>query len=245
MQVITTAVIKGGTGKSTTAAALAQAAAADGRKVLVIDMDPQGNLSYFVGADPEQAGSFQLLEGKKPESMIQHTAQGIDAIPASPDLATVHTAPGSAKRLQQAIEPIKKDYDFIIIDTPPALGDLTYNALQAATRLIIPLETDTSSLQGLYQVTDIAHRMHRSNQGLSSIGIVITKFDGRAKLNRYMLDTIRVKGEEAGADFLATIRPGIAIREAQAMQESIFTYAPKSKPAQDYKALYEHIRQED
>lgn len=244
MQILTTAVIKGGTGKTTTAAALAQAAAAAGKKVLAIDLDPQANFTFFIGADQNTPGSYQLLHGAEPGQLIQQTAQGIAAIAASPDLATERTTPASARRLQQAIEPLKGEFDLIIIDTPPQMGELTFNALQAATGLIIPLETDNSSLQGLYQITDIAHQMQRSNPALSIIGVILTRYDNRPKLNRYLRDVIADKGQEIGAPFLMGIRPGIAIREAQAMQQSIFDYAARSKPAQDYKTLYEMIRED-
>ena len=240
-RVITAAVVKGGTGKTTTAAALAQAAVDDGKKVLAIDLDPQGNLSFSIGADQNRPGSYQLLHGTDAELLIQQTAQGIDVIAASQDLATEKTAPASAKRLQIAIEPIKEKYDLIFIDTPPTIGELTYNALQASTGLIIPLETDNSSLQGLYQITDIAHKMQHSNPDLSIVGIVLTRYDARAKLNRYLKNVITEQGEENGAPYLIGIRPGIAIREAQAMQQSLYQYAPRSNPAQDYKALYRMI----
>lgn len=241
MPIITAAVIKGGTGKSTTIAALAQAAAKAGKEVLAIDLDPQANLSFFIGADQNRPGSYQLLHGAEPARLIQVTAQGIAAIPASPDLATERTAQGSAKRLAAAIAPIKEKYDFIFIDTPPQIGELTYNALQASTGLIIPLETDSSSLQGLYQITDIARRMQRSNPALSVIGVVLTRFDARPKLNRYLKEAIAAKGRETGAPLLAGIRPGIAIREAQAMRQSLFDYAPRSNPARDYKTLFNMI----
>ena len=243
MQIITAAVIKGGTGKTTTAAALAQAAATDGKKVLCIDLDPQANLSFFIGADQNAPGSYQLLHGAEAAQLMQDTEQGIQAIAASPDLATERTTPASAKRLQEAIEPIKKDFDLIIIDTPPQMGELTFNSLQASTGLIIPLETDNSSLQGLYQITDIAHQMQRSNPALTIKGVIITRYDARPKINRYLKEVIAERGREIGAPFLIGIRPGIAIREAQAMQQSIYQYAPCSKPAQDYKKLYEMIRE--
>lgn len=244
MQIITTAIIKGGTGKTTTAAALAQAATAAGRKVLAIDLDPQANYSFAIGADQNQPGSYQLLTGSDPAQLIQQTEQGIDAIPASPDLATIRTTPGSAKRLQEAIKPLKKDYDLIFIDTPPQMGELTYNALQASTGLLIPLETDNSSLQGLYQITDIAHQMQRSNPDLSILGGILTRYDSRPKLNRYLREVITETGQEIGAPILIAIRAGVAIREAQALQRSIFEYAPNSKPAADYKELYRIITQE-
>lgn len=241
MRIITTAVIKGGTGKTTTAAALAQAGAAAGRKVLAIDLDPQANLTLFIGADQNRPGAYQLLHGAEAGEIIQATAQGIDTIAASPDLSTEKTAAASAKRLQAALEPIKESYDLIVIDTPPTMGELTFNAIQAATGLLIPLETDNSSLQGLYQITDIAHQMQRSNPGLQILGSVLTRFDPRPKINRYLQEIISAQGEEIGAPFLMAIRSGIAIREAQALRQSIFDYAPKSKPAQDYRQLFEMI----
>lgn len=242
MRIITTSIIKGGTGKTTTAAALAQAAAAAGKKVLAIDLDPQANLSFFVGADPNAPGSYDLLHGVDPAQLIQRTQQGLDAIAAAPDLSTEKTTPASAKRLQQALEPVRESYDLIVIDTPPQIGELTYNALQASTGLIIPLETDNSSLQGLYQIAEIAaHIAQRSNPLLRIIGVILTRYDARPKLNRYLRDVIAQRGEEIGAPFLMGIRPGIAIREAQAMQRSLYDYAPRSKPAQDYKKLLEMI----
>ena len=242
MQIITTAIIKGGTGKSTTAAALAQAAAAAGKKVLAIDLDPQANLSFFMGADSSGPGSYHLLNGLPPGEAIQPTAQGIDIIAASPDLATIQSRAGSARRLQKALEPIRGQYDFVFIDTPPQMGELTYNALQASTGLIIPLETDSSSLQGLYQIIDIANQIQASNANLSILGAIITRYDSRPKLNRYLLQSIKDKAEEAGIPFLKAIRAGVAIREAQAMQQSIFSYDPKSKPAADYADLFQMIQ---
>ena len=243
MQIIAAAVIKGGTGKTTTTAALAQAAAADGKRVLAIDLDPQANLTFSLAADQNRPGSYQLLHGDPPEQLIQQTEQRIDVIAASPDLATEKTAPGSAKRLQAAIAPIKGNYDFIFIDTPPTMGELTFNALQAATDLIIPLETDSNSIQGLYQIADIAHQMQRSNPALTIKGTILTRYDARAKINRYLQGVIEERGAEIGAPYLIGIRPGIAIREAQAMQQSLFDYAPRSNPAQDYKTLYEMIQE--
>ena len=243
--ILTTAIIKGGTGKTTTAAALAQAAAADGKKVLTVDLDPQANLTAFLDAEQNNPGAFGLLHGADPADVIQTTEQGIDVIAASPDLSTEVTATGSAKRLQAALEPLKKVYDLIIIDTPPIMGELTFNALQAADRLLIPLEADSGSLQGLYQITDIARQIGRSNKGLKIAGTVITRYDGRPKLNKWMYDTIADKGREIGAPLLTAIRAGVAIKEAQSMQENLFQYAPQSNPAKDYEQLYRMITRED
>ena len=231
MRIITMAIIKGGSGKSTTTAALAQAAVHAGKRVLCIDLDPQANCSFFTGADPAQ--------------VIQQTPQRIDVIAASPDLATERTAPGSAKRLQAAIMPLKNKYDYVFIDTPPHIGEMTFNALQASTGLIIPLETDNSSLQGLYQIADIAHQMQNSNPDLSITGVVFTRFDARPKINRYLLEVITEKGMEIGAGFAMIVRPGIVIREAQGFQQSIYEYAPRSNPARDYMAIFEEIEERE
>lgn len=241
MQIITIAANKGGTGKTTTAAALAQAAAAAGRKILAIDLDPQSNLTFILNGDPDASGSYQLLHGTAADQTIQRTPQGLDLIAASSDLSTEKTGPGSGKRLSKALDPLRKSYDFIIIDTPPQAGELTYNALIASTGAIIPLESDKSSIDGLYFITDIIHYLQEQAPDLRILGSLITRYDPRPKLNRYLRDRIAEAGEEAGAPLLMEIRSGIAIREAQALQENLYTYAPKSKPAQDYMSLYKLI----
>lgn len=241
MQIITAAVIKGGTGKTTTCAALAQAAAAAGKKVLAIDLDPQANLTFALGADQNAPGSYQMLHDTPAQDLMQTTAQGITVIPASPDLSAERSYPGSAKRLQTALQPVQAQFDLIVIDTPPTLGELQFNALQAATGLIIPLMADTFSLQGLYQITDIAERMTRSNPGLQILGVVLTQYDNRPKINRYLREAIAERGAEIGAPTIGVIRAGVAAAEAVALQRSLFEYAPKSNPAQDYQALYDFI----
>lgn len=239
MKVITTAVIKGGTGKTTTAAALSQAAAASGTKVLAIDLDPQGNLTQTLGGNQDAAGSLALLHGR--ETTIQKTTQGVDLIAAHPDLVAERTTPASAMRLQNALEALRRKYAFVFVDTPPQMGELTFNGIQAANMLLVPLETDRSSILGLYKIADIANAIRKTNPKLKA-GIVVTKYDGRPKLARYMLDEIRKTGEDMGAPVLGVIRSGISVREAQAFQESLFEYAPKSKPAEDYMQLFQIIK---
>lgn len=241
MQIITVAVIKGGTGKTTTAAALAQAAAADKKKVLAIDLDPQANLSLYLGADQNRPGGYELLHGTDPAELIQTTEQGIDVITGSPDLATETTRAGSGTRLRDALEPLKRKYALIIIDTPPQLGELTYNALLASTRLIIPLQAEPGSLQGLYQIADVAHQIQGNNPRLKISGTILTSYDNRPKINRTMKEAIENAGRETGAPLLAAIRAGIPIKEAQALQRSLYEYAPRCKPAGDYLQLYKLI----
>lgn len=241
MQIITVAIIKGGTGKTATAAALAQAGAAAGKKVLVIDLDPQANLTISLGADPNAPGAVQLFNGNPAADVLQETEQQITVIAAHRDLSNETTTPGSANRLREALKPIEKKFDLCIIDTPPTLGELVYNALNATHGLLIPLETDSNSLQGLYQIIDIAQQIKQSNPQLSILGVALTRFDARPKINKYLRDVIAEKGKEAGAPLLKVIRSGVAVREAAAMQQSLFEYAPKSKPAADYMQLYKMI----
>ena len=246
MKIITVAIQKGGTGKTTTAAALAQAAAYKGRKVLAIDLDPQGNLSFALGAQgaAETGTAYNLLMGLPAAELIQATAQGLDIIPADRDLAAITSGTGSAHRLRRALGPIKKDYDLIIIDTPPTAGELQYNALMAADGLIIPLQADAYNLQSLYQMTDTARQIQESNTDLQILGVVFTQYDGRSIISRQMRDAITQTAAAAGVPTLGAIRGAVAVKEAAALQQSIYSYAPKSKPAQDYLEIYNHIAQE-
>lgn len=242
MKIFTAAVVKGGTAKTTTCTALAQAATAAGQRVLAIDLDPQANFSSYIGADPNQPGSYDLLNSATAAlQLIQQTKQGIFAISASRNLGVIKTTPASAMKLQKALEPIKKDFDIIIIDTPPGLLELQNVALHAAAGLIVPLEPDSSSLQGLYQIADMANHAKKRNPDLSFTGIVLTKYDNHPAINRYLKDVLIEKGAEMGIPYLMDIRQGIKIREAQSMQQSLFDYAPRSNPAKDYKKLYEMI----
>lgn len=239
MKTLTTAIIKGGAGKSTSAAALAQAAAHEGKKVICIDLDPQANLSSFLGADFTKGGSLEVLHGGDPAKYTQTTPQGIDALIACPDLAAEKTKTGSAKRLQAALASLK-GYDWLIIDTPPFIGELTYNAIIAAQYLLIPMEPDTNNLQGLYHLA----RLTRDLGATPEMGAILTRYDPRPRLNRYLREQIAIKGEEIGIPLLGAIRTGIAIKEAQAHRVSLYDYAPKSKPAEDYMTLYGKLESE-
>lgn len=250
MNIYAIAVQKGGTGKTTTAAALAQAAAIHkkGRRllrVLAIDLDPQGNLSFALAADPNRPGSADLLEGAPAAELIQKSPQGLDVIPAGWSLSTVKSAPGSARRLQKALEPIRDDYDLIFIDTPPTAGELQYNAMQAATRLIIPLETDAYNLQSLLQILQAARQFQKSNAALKIAGVLLTKYDGRAIINRQLREAMEATAARNSIPFLGTIRKSVSIQEAAALQRSLFEYAPKSKPAADYMQIFSELMNQE
>lgn len=247
MNIYTVTIKKGGNGKTTTAAVLAQAAAHDAKRTLAVDMDAQGNLSAALAADlsPDRGNTFNLLEGIPAEQLIQTTPQGIDIIPACSDLDTLTSYTGSARRLAKALDPIRDKYDFIIIDTPTAGGELQYNALQAATRLIIPLQPDSYTLQSFYQTMDTAAQFAASNPALQVAGILLTRHR-KTKFNNYMLDVLQDKAAAAGVPFLGTIREAIALREAAGLQVSLFDYAPANSNAViDYLNVYNNIMEQE
>ena len=239
-QIIAVAVQKGGTGKTTTAAALAQAAVYQGRRCLAIDADPQGNFSQAAAAQitPETGNSYNLLTGLPAAQLIQTTGQGLDIIPACLDLTTISSGRGSARRLQRALEPIKDNYDLIVIDTPATAGELLYNALQAATGAVIPLQADSYNILSLYQITDIIEQFEKSNPGL------LTMYDGRTRHARAIRDILKDQAAGLGLPYLGEVRRSIAVQEAATLRRSLYEYAPNSKPAADYLALYKRITQE-
>lgn len=242
MDILTVAIQKGGTGKTTTAAALAQAAAYRGKKCLAIDLDPQGNFSFTLGAQiGTKPGSYHFLEGAAAADVIQHLKPGLDVIQANWELSTVKTKTASARRLQTALEPIKNNYDVIVIDTPPTAGELQYNALQAATGLIIPLQADIYNLQSLYQITDTAKHIQNSNPGLVIKGFILTQYDNRSTIAKQMQQTITDKAAAMGVPYLGAVRGAVVVKEAAALQQSLFEYAPNSKPASDYMNLFDAI----
>lgn len=241
MKIFTTAIQKGGTGKTTTAAAIVNAAIHRGQKALAIDADPQANLSFELAAETNGPNCYDLFNGAEAADLLQNTRPGLDVIPASWNLSTVSAGPGIGLTLQKALEPIKGQYDVVVIDTPPTAGILQYCGIQAATDLIIPLSADIHCLQSLYQITNTAQQIQYANPQLTIAGILFTQYDGRSTITKQMRATIEAKAEAAGIPCLGTIRKAIAVQEAAALQQSIFDYAPKSKPAADYLAFYDRI----
>lgn len=242
MQVIAIANQKGGSGKSTTAAALAEGATARGLRALAVDLDPQGTLSFYIGADANQPGAFDMLENGRPAAaLIQKSQAGPDAIPAALELQTISSSRGSARRLKAALVPILRQYDIVFVDTSPAPGELRLNALMSATGLIIPLEADIGGLQGLYQIHDEARQIQQANPALRITGCIITKYSNRSTLSRTMADRIKEAARDMKIPYLGAIRQAVAIREAQAFQCNLYEYAPDSNPAQDYLQVLDSI----
>lgn len=243
MKVVTVATQKGGVGKTSTAAAIAQAAASLGKKVLAIDLDSQRNLTFTLSADERHKGSYDLLNGEDIKKTIQSTEQGLDVISSSWDLATLRTEKGSIYILQDELKRIEKLYDLVVIDTPPNINVLQYNGIQACDILIIPMITDTYSLQGLYPTLEAARAIQKTNKDMV-IGAVITRYEDRSILDRNMEQAIKDGLKENNVVYLGRIRKAVALKEAQTMQQSLYEYAPTSKPATDYMKITHIILKE-
>ena len=237
LYVLTIAMQKGGVAKTTTAAVLAQAAQHKGQRVLALDLDPQANLTFALGADGRQPGSFELIEGRLPAANLVQHCGGVDVIPASRALATLKTEKGSALRLRKALQPVAANYDFVVIDTPTLEGELLYNALCASNGLLIPTEADIYNLQDIYQLKQTAERMQAANAQLQILGYVLTRIDTRTTLAKQMQDNL----QKTGLQCLGYVRTGVAVKEAAALQANLYDYEPNSKPAADYMTLYERI----
>ena len=237
---------KGGVGKSTTANALGAYLFHKGFKVLYIDMDAQGNLSYSMGASNKAISSLEVLTGTATANeAIVETPQG-DLIPASPALASADTLlkdTGREYKLKEAIEPILGDYDYIILDTPPAIGTLTINALTACNSVIVPSQADIYSLQGIGQLVQTIQTVKKNcNRNISIKGLLVTRYNARAVLTKDMTDLLEDTANQLQTKLYTTkIRECIALKEAQAIQQDIFTYNPKSNAAEDYATFAEEV----
>lgn len=252
MTIITLCGQKGGTGKTTTAAALGAGMRRAGVRVLYVDLDAQGSLSYILEAD--HAGlsgmsSLEVLEGTiTAEAAIQHTASG-DVIAASPALSgadSILTATGREYRLREALEPLRSVYDVAIIDAPPNLGICTINALTAADGCIVPAQADVLSLQGVTQLHRTIESVKRyCNHSLRIYGLLLTRYNGRTNISRDAADMLSDLADQMHTRlYSARIRECTAVKEAQAMRTDIYSYAPRSNAAADYESLTRDLMEE-
>ena len=242
MKVITIATQKGGAGKTTTAAALAQAAAYRGLKSVLIDTDAQASATLIYGADTEEAGVYEILTGRR--GNIQHTDAG-DIIAPGTDIragASPDSLEGSRKLLQKALQQLAPFYDVCMIDTAPGRSAMLLQALCAADTVIIPAVADSLGLAGLRQISDSIKAARKDNRRLSVAGVVFIKHSERTVLKRQYAELIRQQCAALGLPVADTvIREAVAIQEAQAMRTSLYSYAPRSNPARDYLKLIEEL----
>lgn len=236
---------KGGVAKTTTAMALGFGLQRSGYKVLFVDLDPQANMTCALAAGPGPTTLDLLANGEDALRVIQQTPQ-CDVMPATQDLAAagaIPNTPGREYRLKNALEPIREAYDYIIIDTPPALNILPIMAMTAATGLIITAKADIFSLHGFGQLYDTIQVIRQnSNPDLEIMGILLTQYKPRTILGRDIAETLRQTAKQLNTRlYKTTIRDCISLQEAEAVQQDIFTYAPRSNAAQDYAALTTEI----
>lgn len=245
--ILTVAMGKGGSGKTTTAANLAAAARRDGKRVLCVDLDPQANLTACMGGNPAAPGLFSVLTDKaRAAAVIQHTAQG-DLIAAGLNLAAaeqiIQSRPGRDFLLKTALQPIIKDYDLIVLDTPPSLSTLLVNALAASDTVLLTTQARSFAIMGLYQIAETISQVQKyCNPALSVIGILYTQHTPNRALARDLTEDVEAQAQRMGTRLLDTyIRPAEALPQSQAMQQDIFSYAPRSRAAADYLQLYNEI----
>ncbi len=238
---------KGGVGKTTTTGALAAALAKRGKTVLAIDLDPQGNLTFSMGAENEGVPtSYEVLKSDATvRAAIQSTCV-VDLVPANILLSGADlefSGHGREYLLNNALRTIRQDYDYILIDTPPALSVLTVNAFTAADQVIVPMLSDIFSLQGITQLYDtVTHVRSYCNPKLVFAGILLTRFVPRTTLAIEVKGTAEMVSSELEIPLFHTcIRNSVAVSEAQALQQNILEYAPHNIATKDYLALADEI----
>ena len=246
MEIIAVMSRKGGVGKTATVQTLGAGLAKRGYKVLLVDLDGQANLTYGFGANENETNSFDLLTNKATAGeTIQHLPGG-DIIPGNEILQTADmtiTKTGKEYRLKEALESVKRKYDYIIIDTPAALGILTINALVAANKVIIPLRADTYSMQGIARDFDMIDTVKRyCNPKIKVDGFLITQYDGRANLPKQLVSDIEKIAKLRKTKLYKTqIRSCISMNEAAAFRTNIFEYAPECNAAKDYESFIDEF----
>lgn len=238
---------KGGVGKTTTASALICGLTARNKRVLGIDLDPQGSLGFSLGVDIESGYSiYDVLSGKIPASDAIHETIHGDILSSNILLSGAELEFNRSGRefiLRDAIADVKDSYDYIIIDTPPALNILTVNAYTAANQLIVPMMPDILSLLGISQLKDTITTVKKFyNSKLEVYGILLTRYNPRMNLTKDVEEMSDEIANQLGTVVLPSkIRNNVAVAEAPAHGESILTYDPNSNAALDYRSLVDYI----
>ncbi len=227
---------KGGVGKTTSAINIGAGLVALGKKVLLIDLDPQANLTISLGIPRQKFSIYEAMRGEG-ELMPYAHKPNLDVITSSLDLSGAEmeliNEAGREFILRELIGQVEEDYDFILIDCPPSLGLLTLNALTSSRFVLIPLQTEFLAVQGLAKIKQVIDKVKfRLNKQVDMIGVIATMYDNRRVLNRDVVEIIhKYFGEKV---FNTYVRDNIALAEAPAQRKDIFDYNPKSPGAEDY-----------
>lgn len=230
---------KGGVGKTTTTANLGAALALMGKRVLLVDIDPQQNLtSSLMDESQVEVSVYDAIKGGTPLPIIV-VAENLHLVPADITLAGAEielaTRIARERILKTLLDEESNNYDYILIDCPPSLGILTMNALTASTDLYLPLTGEALPLRGLAMLDDVVSEIKRTiNPALDVSGVILTRYNNR-RLNNVVLDAIQQR--YGGRLFNTRIRENISIAEAPLAHQSIFDYAPESNGAKDYLSL--------
>ncbi len=231
---------KGGTGKTTTVLNLGAALARKKKKVLLIDLDSQCNLTSALGIETTTKGIGDLLLGNCTinEAIVKNG--GIDAIPSTEKLLDIefqlNNEPGREYMLKEQIEKVQDIYDFILIDCPPSLNTLSTNSLVAAQYFIVPMQAENFAFIGLDRIMLISEKVKkRMNPSLQLAGILFIKLAHRTKFSQAVITNLSQNENFAGKLFNTYIRQDIALMESAAFKQTIFDYAPKSRGADDFK----------
>lgn len=239
---------KGGVGKSTTAINLSAACALEGKRTLLIDLDPQGNATIsFLPPDTIRSSAFELLTDlTTPWEEFVHTTKtkNLSIVPSRISLAKLEAKLvgdfDGIFRLRDRIEKIKDQFDVVILDTPPTLGMITVNALVAANHVLIPIQSSYFALEGTDDLLDTIEKVRsRPNPELNLLGVVITLFDRRTSLSRDVEKHIR--NTFGPKTFETVITRSVRLEESPAHKETIFEFAPGSSGALEYKQLCEEV----
>jgi len=234
---------KGGVGKTTSTQNIGVALSREGKKTLLLDLDPQGNLSDAFGHEDVEVSIYDALTDKE-ELPIIKLRDNLDLIPSNLDLSVAEVElsgrTGREYILKDVIEAIRNNYDYVLIDCPPSLGLLTINALTACDEVYIPLDSHYFSMKGLDKLIFIINQIKkRLNTEVKITGVFLTRFDKRVVVNKNIASM--VKESFAETLFTTKIRNNIALVEAPIENKDIFTYAPSSNGAKDYEALTKEI----
>jgi len=230
---------KGGVGKTTSTINIGAGLNSLKKKVLLIDLDPQANLSQSLGIEEPGKTIYGALKGEYKLEPLE-IIPGLDLIPSTLDLSGAEVElsgePGREYILKELIDPLRGSYDYILIDSPPSLGLLTINAFTASDEVYIPLQAQYLALQGLTKLMEVIDKIKsRLNKTLKVGGVFVTQYDNRKVLNRNVVETI--KSHYKDQVFKTAIRDNIALAEAPTQGLDIFRYNPKSYGAEDYLSL--------